>query len=425
MMSQWVTGLGIQILGGLALAAPLAGYVGRVWLGDATVLDTVLKPIERGLERLFRIVPGNSQSWTSYALRLLALNAAAFAAVYLVFRLSEASPGAAFRAAMGALTRTGLGVAAEGHGYGEPAIGLALAIRVFVGEGSSLAVALVLARAVAGRGGVTIGNVWSDLIRNGLYVLGPGCGLLLAALAIASVIAPSAAPIVLGTAVYGGRFACALAFGRVCRAELEGRALMWVMALAAGPLAWLAAAAGDAGRPHGEGVFGALVAATASGGGGPAVASLVIIALLAVCVEGLLVGRTPEYVGKRLGVREVKLAILASLALWGAIVAYSAVAAVAPAFVGAWSGPPAATWMGTTRYEDTTMIIALAIGRFGAMVPILALAGSIAGAPRRTPTAGIAAAHDAGFVGLLTMMVLVFAALRTLPALIIPGPGAG
>jgi K+-transporting ATPase ATPase A chain len=423
MITQWMTTLGIPIAGGLLLAAPLAAHLGRVWTGEKTILDDLLGPLERGLPRLLGIDTLRGQAWDSYALRLVAFNAAAFAGLYLALRLYTASPEAAFHAAMTGLTGTGLGPGDDARGFGLPATGLALAVRVFVAGGSTLAVTLALARAVAGRGGVTIGNVWSDLIRNGLLVLLPGSALLFAALAAVTAVAPSERPIVLDMALDGGRFACAVAFGRVTRAALEGRALMWVMALVALPLAWLAAAAQEPAQPGGAGLFAALVTATARGGGGPGVAGLLIIALLAVCVEGLLVGRSPEYIGKRLGARAVKLAILASLALWGAIMAYSALATLAPAVIATWIGP--AMWMRGTGYEDTVIAIAQALGRFGAMIPILALAGSVAATPRRAPTAGVPAAHDAPFVGLLTMMVLIFAALRTLPALAFAGAGTG
>jgi K+-transporting ATPase ATPase A chain len=174
------------------------------------------------------------------------------------------------------------------------------------------------------------------------------------------------------------------------------------------------------------------------GGVGSGLYGMVVMALLAVFVAGLMVGRTPEYLGKKVESREIKFAMLAVLILPLAILGFSAVAAVLPvalegllnkgprglseilyAYSSA-AGNNGSAFAGLTAnapWWNTTLGIAMLLGRFAYAIPVLAIAGAIAAKPKLAPTAGTLPSDSLLFVGLLIGIVLILGGLQFFPAL--------
>ena len=173
------------------------------------------------------------------------------------------------------------------------------------------------------------------------------------------------------------------------------------------------------------------------GGVGSGLYGMVVMALIAVFVAGLMVGRTPEYLGKKIEAREIKFAMLAVLILPLSILGFSAVAAITPVALKALeaSGPHGlseilyayssatgnngsafAGLSANTPYWNSTLGIAMLLGRFGYVIPVLAMAGSIAAKPKLAPTTGTLPTHGTLFVSLLIGVILIMGGLQFFPA---------
>ncbi|MEJ5978224.1 potassium-transporting ATPase subunit KdpA [Novosphingobium sp. PS1R-30] len=174
------------------------------------------------------------------------------------------------------------------------------------------------------------------------------------------------------------------------------------------------------------------------GGVGAGVYGFLLFALLAVFVAGLMVGRTPEYVGKKIEAREVKLAVLAIAVLPLCILGLTALAAVLPAglagplnqgphgfseilyaFTSATgnNGSAFAGLTANTPFYNGLLGVAMWIGRFFMIVPVMAIAGSLA-VKRHTPaTAGSFPTTGPLWVGLLVGIILIVGGLTFLPGL--------
>lgn len=174
------------------------------------------------------------------------------------------------------------------------------------------------------------------------------------------------------------------------------------------------------------------------GGVGSGLYGMVLFAILAVFVAGLMVGRTPEYLGKKIEAREVKLTMLAVLICPALILGFSAVAAVLPAaleslanagprglseILYAYSsaagnnGSAFAGLSANTAWYNTTTGIAMLLGRFAIIVPVLAIAGSLARKTKLPASAGTFPTHTPLFVGLLAGVILILGGLQFFPAL--------
>ncbi|WPB83823.1 potassium-transporting ATPase subunit KdpA [Sediminicoccus rosea] len=174
------------------------------------------------------------------------------------------------------------------------------------------------------------------------------------------------------------------------------------------------------------------------GGVGSGLYGMLVFALLAVFIAGLMVGRTPEYLGKKVQAREVKLAMLAVLVLPAAILGLAGLSLVLE--VGTASlqdaGPHGLTEMlyaytsaagnngsafgglaADTPWLNTTLGFAMLAGRFGFAIPVLAIAGSLAAKPRATEGPGTLPTHGPLFAGLLAGVILILGGLQYLPAL--------
>ena len=176
----------------------------------------------------------------------------------------------------------------------------------------------------------------------------------------------------------------------------------------------------------------------APGGVGSGLYAMVHMALLAVFVAGLMVGRTPEYLGKKVEAREIKYVMLSALIMTVSILGFAAVALVLPlALKGmASSGPHGLTeflynytsatanngsafggMSANTPWFNITQGVAMMIGRYGYAIPVLAVAGSIVVKPKLAPTAGTLPTHNGLFIGLLVGVIIILGGLQFFPAL--------
>ncbi len=174
------------------------------------------------------------------------------------------------------------------------------------------------------------------------------------------------------------------------------------------------------------------------GGVGSGLYGMIVFAILAVFVAGLMVGRTPEFLGKKIEAREMKLAMLAVLILPLVILGFSSIAVMLPVALAslANAGPHGLTEIlyayssaagnngsafaglnANTPWFNTTLGISMALGRFAYVVPVLAIAGSIAAKKRVPVSAGTFPTDTPLFVGLLIGVILILGGLQFFPAL--------
>jgi K+-transporting ATPase ATPase A chain len=165
---------------------------------------------------------------------------------------------------------------------------------------------------------------------------------------------------------------------------------------------------------------------------------LVIGAILAVFIAGLMVGRTPEFLGKKVEAFEIKMAMLTALVLGASILGFTALASVLPEgtagplnhgphgfseILYAFSsqtgnnGSAFAGLTGNTPFYNVTGGIAMLIGRYGMIIPILALAGSMAAKRRVAPSLGTFPTTGVLWTVLLIGVVIIVGALTFFPAL--------
>jgi K+-transporting ATPase ATPase A chain len=174
------------------------------------------------------------------------------------------------------------------------------------------------------------------------------------------------------------------------------------------------------------------------GGVGAGLYGMLLFVVLAIFVAGLMVGRTPEYVGKKIEAREVKMAMLAILVLPLMYLGWTAVAVVLPSAVASMAnaGPHGFTEVlyaytsstgnngsafagltGNTFFYNVTLASSMFVGRFFMIIPAMALAGSLAGKKSIPPSAGTLPTTGGLFVGLVVGVVLIIGGLTFFPAL--------
>jgi K+-transporting ATPase ATPase A chain len=173
------------------------------------------------------------------------------------------------------------------------------------------------------------------------------------------------------------------------------------------------------------------------GGVGSGLYTIVVFALLSVFVAGLMVGRTPEYLGKKVQAKEIKLAMLAVLILTFFILAGAAMTLVLPnglssianpgphglsEMLYAWTsatennGSAMAGISADTRLLDYGLGAAMLFGRYAFMIPVLAIAGSLAAKPKLSASAGTFPTTGPLFVGLLIGVIIILGGLQFMPA---------
>ncbi len=174
------------------------------------------------------------------------------------------------------------------------------------------------------------------------------------------------------------------------------------------------------------------------GGTGAGLYGMLIFAILSVFIAGLMVGRTPEYIGKKIEAREMKLAMLYVLIFPLSILGFSAASAVMPSALASLNnagphglseilyayssgtgnnGSAFAGLNANTPWYNTTLGLAMLVGRFLMIVPVLAIAGSMLNKKVVAEGPGTFPTHGALFTGLLVGVVLILGALTFFPAL--------
>ena len=174
------------------------------------------------------------------------------------------------------------------------------------------------------------------------------------------------------------------------------------------------------------------------GGVGVGLNGLLIMAILSVFIAGLMVGRTPEYLGKKIQATEMKLVTLYILAMPATLLAFAAASVLIPSALdslnntgphglseilyafasgsnnngSAFAGLTASTW-----WYDVTIGLAMLIGRFFLIIPVLAIAGSMARKGTTPVTTASFPTHKPLFVGLVIGIVLIVGGLTFFPAL--------
>jgi potassium-transporting ATPase potassium-binding subunit len=539
----------------LAVTVPLGAFMYRVMEGQSHFLRRPLGWLERLVYRLGG-VDGHEQSWSAYAIGLLAFSASTLLVTYAIQRLQHVLPFnpqklgpvealSSFNTAASFTTNT------NWQGYvGETTMSYlsqmaGLAWHNFMSAAAGIAIAVALARGITrrgeGKGPGTIGNFWVDMTRAAVYVLLPICGvfaLVFVSQGMIQNLAPylevqtlegakqtiAMGPVASQEAIKqlgtnGGGFFNANAahpfenpnpftnvlsmflifaipagltftFGRMAKDQRQGWAIFGAMAFlffAGVTVAYWAEAAGSPivnaqgvapglGNMEGKEVrFGvansalwATVTTDAScgavnswhdsftplgglvplfniqlgelvfGGVGAGLYAMLIMAILSVFIAGLMVGRTPEYLGKKIETREVKLAMLYVLVFPLVILAFAAWSAVAPyalsslnnagphglseilyAFSSA-AGNNGSAFAGinaNTPWFNVTLGLTMLIGRFLMIVPALAVAGILAGKKSVPPGPGTLPTNGPLFAALLVGMILIVGALTFFPAL--------
>ena len=533
------------------LGWPIGVYMSRVWNGERTWLDPVLKPVEGVFYRASGVDPTRSQSWFGYAGALLAFNAAGFFVLYAILRLQGVLPmnpqgfdglnaHLAFNTAVSFVTNTNW----QAYG-GETTMStlsqmMGLTVQNFLSAATGATLAAALARAFVADRGQGVGNFWADMTRTTLYVLLPlsfGVAIVLAGLGVVQSLEASAS----ATTLEGGQqtislfptasqlaikqlgingggifnvnsahplenptpltnlvtavcinvlgWAAFFAFGRSVLAKKDVRALViaamvllsasaaamyaiesqTVPSLAAAgveatqnlegkevrfgvpsSVAWATMTTGASNgsvnamhasfMPLGGGlqIFLMQLGEILPGGIGSGIAVMVLMAVLAVFVAGLMVGRTPEYLGKKIEAREIQYTMVAVLVLPLAILGFAAVAAVLPQTLdgllndgphglseilygytsaAANNGSAFAGLTANGPWWATTQGIAMLLGRFVPAIAVLAVAGSLVIKPRLAPSAGTLPTHGPLFIGLLIGVILILGGLQFFPAL--------
>jgi potassium-transporting ATPase potassium-binding subunit len=537
---------------------PLGEYLARVYAGERTLLQPILRPIETALYRLAGVDASVEQKWSEYAVALLVFHAVGILALYLLLRiqdllplnpqrLSGTSPDLALDTAVSFVTNTSW----QSYG-GETTLSYVaqmagITVQSFLSAAAGMAVAVALIRGLARRTTGTIGNFWTDLTRGTLYVLLPIC--IVAAMFFVEEGVPQTfngyvqaetvqagkqliarGPVASQEAIKllsgdGGGFfnvnsahpfenptpltniaeaglilllgaALTNTFGRMVGSERQGWTLLAAMAilfglgsaglytletrgnpeLASAAIDQASGPAQPGGNMEGKevrfGVAGSTLYAEAStassdgavdamhdsflplsgaillanmmvdevivGAPGSGLWGILLFALVTVFIAGLMIGRTPEYVGKKIEAREITMTTLALLVAPGMILVLTALASVVPpglagpgnagphgfseilyayTSAAATNGSAFAGLTANTPFYNLTLALAMFVGRFFVVVPVLAIAGSLA-AKRSVPhSAGTLPTDGLQFVLLLTGTIVIVGGLSFFPAL--------
>lgn len=546
----------------IVLVQPVGAYLARVFTGQRTALDPVLRPIERALYRLLRIDPTQAMAWPEYATAFVVFSLVGTLLLYAILRLQVGLPG--HDAAMlttpltpdlAMNTAISFSTTTTWQAYGgETTMSylsqmVGLAAQNFLAGAAGLAVGVAFIRGFVHQETPAIGNFWVDLVRALLWVLLPVS--LVGSLALvwqgtpltwlpAVVTAPidgsrqtiawgpvAALEFIKNLGASGGGYfnvngahpyanptplanliqalaivvvpaAFTHTFGRMTGRVRDGWLLFWVMtalfvvglvacdvaerggnpAVARATPAVLGTIAGQPadnleGKETRFGVGGSVLAAVATsngatgsyvsmhgsytslggmvplvnmllgemvyGGLGTGLYSILMVALVGVFIAGLMIGRTPEYLGKRVGPPEMKLIMLYMLMLPVAVLTLTAVAVVSGlglaglttndgphgfteilyAFTSsvANNGQSFAGLSANSPFYNIATALAMLVGRFGLSISALALAGHLATQPHRPPTSGTLPTDTALFGGVLAGTAVIVGALSAFPAL--------
>src|SRR5512136_422101 len=168
----------------IALAKPLGTYMARIYQGERTLLDPLVRPVEKLIYRMSGIHPQEEMNWKVYAFAMLLFNGLGLLIVYALQRLQgflplnpqgfgAVSPDSSWNTAVSFATNTNW----QGYG-GETTMSyltqmLALTTQNFVSAATGMAIVIAMIRGISRHTAKTIGNFWVDLTRSVLYILLP------------------------------------------------------------------------------------------------------------------------------------------------------------------------------------------------------------------------------------------------------------
>jgi potassium-transporting ATPase potassium-binding subunit len=538
------------------LVKPFGGYMARVFRGEKTFLDPVLRPVELLMYRLTGVDPETEMEWAQYCIAFIVFGLVGTLVLYAILRLQQylpffypryqttpLNPDLAMNTAISfATTTTWQAYGGETTmSYTSQMVGLT--VQNFLAGASGLAVGVAFIRGFARQQTAKLGNFWVDITRSLLWVLLPLS--LVGSLVLVSQGVPmnwnhyaeattlegrpqvipqgpvAAFEIIKNLGTNGGSFfnangahpyenpsplsnfigmlaivllpaAFTNTFGRMIGKPRQGWMLFSVMVVlfVAGLLlcGWMEqggnirlARLGVEGQPGGNmegkevrfGVGGSVLAAVVTsngatgsvnsahdsytplggavplvnmllgeivfGGLGTGLYSMIMLALVSLILAGLMIGRMPEYLGKKIGPLETKFITLYALASPLAILPFTALAVATKAgraglvtntgthgfteiLYGytscfANNGQNFAGLNANSLFYNFTTAVAMMIGRFALAVPALALAGLLAGQIRRQPTESAVPTDKPMFAGLLLATALIVGGLSFFPAL--------
>ena len=541
----------------IVVSGPLGLYMARVFAGQKTFLDPVLRPLERAIYRLCGVYPESEQTWTEYAVSMLLFSAVGMLMLYGLERLQgllplnpqkfgAVVPDLAFNTAASFTTNTNWQAYAGESTMSYLTQMAGLAFHNFVSAAAGMAVGIAVIRGFVRRTAQTLGNFWVDLTRATLWVLLPisivgalvliwqgvpdnfspytqvktveGATQTIAQGPVASqeiikelgtngggfMNANSAHPYenptpltnlieMFAIVIIGASFTHT--FGHMAGDRRQGWALFAAMGilflLGITPAIWAeqrgnlqfaamgikqkASATQSGGNMEGKevrfGIVDSALWATVTtdtscgavnsmhdsftplgglvplvnmqigeiifGGVGSGLYGMLVMAVLSVFIAGLMVGRTPEYLGKKIEGREMKLAMLFVLLFPAVILLPAGVAIVTKVGLAGISNPGPhgfseilyayteasanngsafAGLNANTPFYNVTLAFVMLFGRFLMKVPVLALAGSLVGKKAVPPSAGTFPTDGAIFVVLLVGVILIVAALTFFPA---------
>jgi potassium-transporting ATPase potassium-binding subunit len=554
---------GVFLLVIVALVKPLGGYVARVFTGQKTWLDFILRPFERIIYKLTRVDAVKEMNWKEYAVSLIVFSLVGTIATYLILRsqhllpyfgltseylTTPVTPDLSLNTAISFSTTTTW----QAYG-GETTLSyfsqtVGMAVQNFLAGAGGLAVGVAFIRGLAREKTDQLGNFWVDLVRALLWIMLPlsilaslilvwqGVPMNFNPYTLAKTVEGSTQTIAQGPVAAfeviknlgsnGGGFfnvngahpfenptpftnflemllivalpaALVNTFGRMTGRLRESWLLLWAMVFLFSAGLFFCGALEERGVPavrhmvnesavtmpnmEGKEVrFGiggsALTAITTSngatgsynsmddsytplgggvllgnmllgeivfGGLGTGLYSIVLVALVGLFLAGLMIGRTPEYLGKTIGITQIKFIMLYTLASPVAVLLLTAIAVATRPGLAALTtneGPHGLTSImfaytssfanngqnfaglsANSVFYNVTTAIAMMIGRFGLAVPALALAGSFAAQGRRPTTLGTMPTYTFTFGLLVVGTALIVGGLSYFPALVL-GP---
>jgi len=533
------------------LAWPLGLYMAKVYQGEKTWLDPILRPVEKLFYRVYGVATDQEMNWREYALSLLAFNvlgAVLLLGLQLFQKLMPLNPqqfeglswDLALNTAVSFMTNTNW----QAYG-GESTMSyfvqmVGLTVQNFLSAATGMVVVIALIRGFTRHTAQTIGNFWVDLTRSVCYILLP-LSFVLSLVLVSQGVIQNFSPYAAAQTLEGGKQLIALGpvasqeaikelgtngggffnansahpfenptpltnllemlaimvipiglvftFGKMVGLMGQGRAVLAAMLiiflLALGscylseiignPLVKSLGVTEPSSMEGKEVRFGVVNSAlftvvttatscgavnnmhdsltplgglvplllimlgeAAPGGVGSGLYSMLIFAILTVFIIGLMVGRTPEYLGKKIESQEMKMATIAILIPPAMILLSSALASVIPAGVSSLSNPGPhglsqilyafssgtgnngsafAGLSANTLFYNLLLAKAMFIGRFGVILPVLAIAGSLAEKKIIPSSSGTFPTTGGLFVILLTGTVLIVGALTFFPAL--------
>src|SRR5438445_509416 len=455
----------------LAVTKPMGIFMAHVFSRQRTFMDPVLRPIERLLYRVTGVDEDHEMRWTEHAIAMLLFSAVSMLLLYLIQRLqgflpfnpqklgTVNPPHLAFNTAASFTTNT------NWQNYaGETTMSYftqmaGLAYHNFVSAAVGIALAIAFIRGIARRQMETIGNFWVDMVRACLWVLLPFC-IVGALLLVSQGVVQNLRPYDHATLVEPQQVQATGANGNPLfhgvdqhasatqpGGNMEGKEVRFGIAnTALWATATTDASCGaingwhDSFTPLGgmAPLVNIMLTEVIFGGVGAGIYGILIYIVLAVFIAGLMVGRTPEYLGKKIEAYDVKMAMLMALVFPLVILTLAAISSV-EAF-GTSSilnpGPHGLTEIiyaftsqagnngsafggltGNTPWYNISGGVTMLIGRFLMIIPMLAIAGNLAQKKYVPPSLGTFPVPTPLFTALLIGVILIVGALTFFPAL--------